>query len=142
MLLPHSHWDILHHLQHNFFSNTTSHQKNKRDNYVIIIMFSATMLMEVEYPMSTQIQDLQLANKMVWMKITIFQAVKPCSWLMLWRTYCLHFQGHKQWRLLVGSSLQTKMGMFITKHSSFSIYASNLLSTNSTISKHAFKLSR
>jgi hypothetical protein len=69
------------------------------------------------------------------MKITIFQAVKPSSWLMCWRTYCIHFQGH------MGSSLQIQMGMFITKHSSFSIDASNLLSTKSTIFKHAFKLS-
>jgi len=49
------------------------------------------------------------------MKITIFEAVKTCSSLMFWRTYCLHFQGHKESRFLVGSLLRAHMGMFITK---------------------------
>ena len=44
-------------------------------------------------------------------------------------------------RLLVGSSLQPQMGRFITWHSSLPTDASNLLSTNHTTSKHAFKLS-
>ena len=44
-------------------------------------------------PMSIQIQDLQIRNKMVSMKITIFHAVKCCSCLMFWTTCCLHFQG-------------------------------------------------
>jgi len=44
-------------------------------------------------------------------------------------------------RLLVDSVLQPQMGMFITRYGSFSTDANNLLSTNSTISKHAFKLS-
>jgi len=42
-------------------------------------------------------------------------------------------------RLLVGSLLQPQMRRFINRHSSFSIDASNLLSTNRTISNHAFK---
>jgi len=44
-------------------------------------------------------------------------------------------------RLLVGFSLQPQMGRFITRHSSLSINANNLLSTNRTTSKHGFKLS-
>jgi hypothetical protein len=43
-------------------------------------------------------------------------------------------------RLLVGFSLQPQMERFITRHSS-PIDANNLLSTNPTTSKHAFKLS-
>lgn len=82
-------------------------------------MFSVTILMEVQYSVSIQIQDLQLVNKweIKWCerRLTIFQVVKPCSWLMFWRTHYLHFQGHKESRLLVGSSLQMQMGMFITK---------------------------
>jgi hypothetical protein len=44
-------------------------------------------------------------------------------------------------RLLVGFSFQPQMERFITRHSSLSIDANNLLSTNRTTSKHAFKLS-
>jgi hypothetical protein len=42
MLLAHSHWHILHHLQQNFIHDAVSHHKNKSKKYIITIMFLFT----------------------------------------------------------------------------------------------------
>jgi hypothetical protein len=48
-----------------FLQRSTSHQTNKSNNPVIIIMFSVTKLITMQHSMSTQIQDLQIGNTMI-----------------------------------------------------------------------------
>jgi len=70
------------------------------------------------------------------MKITVFWVVK--QQLANVMEHRVPPSSRSQWvRLLVGSLLQPQIRRFITRHSSFSIDANNLLLT---ISKYAFKL--
>jgi len=97
------------------------------------------MLMEVQYSLSIQIQDSQIGNNR---GVNEDYHLLGCETKQLADVYdnIVPLSSRSQGvRLLVGSLLQPQMGRFITRHSSFSIDANNLLSTNRTISQHALK---
>jgi len=101
-------------------------------------MFSITVLIKVQYSLSIQIQDLQIRNIRA---VNVDYRLLGCETMQLavWENTVPPSSRSQGVRLLVGSLLQPQMRRFINRHSSFSIDASNLLSTNHTISKHAFK---
>jgi len=99
------------------------------------------VLTEVQFSLSTQIQDLHIGNNR---GVNEDYCVLGCE-----KTQLADVLEHKVppsprsqgVRLLVNSLIQPQMERFINRYSSFYIDANNLLLTNHTISKHAFKLS-
>jgi len=97
------------------------------------------MLMEVQNSLSIQIQDLHIGNNGC---VNEDYRVLECETTQLANVleHRVPPSSRSQVvRLLVGFLLQPHVGRFITRYSNFSIDANNLLSTNCTISKRAFK---
>jgi len=69
-----------------FLQRSTSYQKNKSNNSVIIIMFSITMLIVVQYSLNIQIQDLQIRNNMGVNEDYRLLGCKTMQLAMFWRT--------------------------------------------------------
>jgi hypothetical protein len=112
---------------------TSEKQKEQPCNHYYVLNYNAYC--------STQIQDLQMGNNMI---VNTNYRLFGCKTMQL--ADVLENNGPPSSRLqgvrfLVGSSLQPKMRWFNTRHSSLSIDANNLLSTNRTTSKYAFKVS-